>query len=167
LFPDSFVTARLSAERLRAEHWDAIREMDTNPDYMALLGGVRSEEISRAYVERNLAHWDAHNFGLWILRDSAQRVAGRCVLRHLDVDGTDEIELGYGFLPHYWRKGLATEVARELLRLGQTELRAPTLVAITTARNLGSRRVLLKTGLAYERDVLHEGVPHMLFRSRA
>ena len=167
MFPDSFVTARLSAERLRAEHWDAIREMDTNPDYMALLGGVRSEEISRAYVERNLAHWDAHNCGLWILRDSAQRVAGRCVLRHLDVDGTDEIELGYGFLPHYWRKGLATEVARELLRLGQTELRAPTLVAITTARNLGSRRVLLKTGLAYERDVLHEGVPHMLFRSRA
>jgi len=166
-FPAGFATARLRAERLRADHWDAIREMDTNPDYMALLGGVRSEESTRAYLERNLAHWELHSFGLWMLRDAADdRMAGRCVLRHLDVEGQDEIELGYGFLPRYWRKGLATEIARELLRLGRTELRAPTLVAITTAPNVGSQRVLLKTGLVYERDVLHDGIPHMLFRWR-
>lgn len=165
-FPESFTTGRLAAERLRAEHWDAIREMDCDPDYTALLGGVRSEAGSRAYLVRNLAHWDSYNFGLWILRDAAdQRVAGRCVLRHLDVEGSDEIELGYGFLPRYWRKGLATEVARELRRLGETALAAPSLVAITTARNVGSQRVLRKTGLVYERDVRHEGVPHMLFRS--
>lgn len=164
-FPDSFSTLRLTAERLRPEHWDAIREMDTNPDYMALLGGVRSEAKSRAYIEKNLAHWDRYNCGLWILRDTDRRVAGRCVLRHQDVEGTDEIELGYGFFPRYWRKGLATEIARELLRLGLEELGAPSVVALTTTPNVGSQRVLVKTGLVYERDILHEGLPHMLFRS--
>jgi hypothetical protein len=39
------------------------------------------------------------------------------------------------------------------------------MVAITTAANLGSQRVLIKAGLVYERDVDHEGVPHQLYRS--
>ncbi len=94
-------------------------------------------------------------------------VAGRCVIRHLDVDGIDEVELGYGFHTKYWGQGLATEIATELLRLGRHELGLPTLVAITTAANLGSQRVLIKIGLVYERDVDHEGVPHQLYRSTA
>lgn len=132
---------------------------------MALLGGTRSEDETRAYMARNLQHWDDFEFGLWLLRDLEGRVAGRCVLRHLDVQGTDEVELGYGLHSQYWGRGLATEVARELLRLGLEELRRPSIVAVTRHDNLGSQRVLVKTGLVYERDVDHDGVPHMLFRS--
>jgi len=57
------------------------------------------------------------------------------------------------------------EIARELLRLGREELRRPSIVAITRPDNLGSQRVLVKTGLVYERDVDHEGIPHQLYRS--
>jgi hypothetical protein len=41
----------------------------------------------------------------------------------------------------------------------------PTLVAITRHANVGSQRVLIKTGLVYERDINHDGVPHLLYRS--
>ena len=164
-FPETFTTTRLTAERLRPQHFAAIRAMDSDPAYMALLGGPRSALGTRGYMARNLQHWDDYGFGLWILRDSAGEVAGRCVIRHLDVDGTDEVELGYGFHTKYWGQGLATEIAKELLRLGRHELGLPTLVAITTAANIGSQRVLIKTGLVYERDVDHEGVPHQLYRS--
>jgi len=67
------------------------------------------------------------------------------------------VELGYGLHTPYWGRGLATEVARELLRLGRHELRRPSIVAITRPVNLGSQRVLVKTGLVYERDVAFEG----------
>lgn len=140
--------------------------MDSDAEYMALLGGPRSAVDTRAYMAKNLRHWDDYGYGLWVLRDDAGDIAGRCVLRHLDVDGVDEVELGYGFHTRYWGRGLATEVAKELLRLGRTELRRPSIVAITRAVNLGSQRVLIKTGLVHERDIVHEGVPHMLFRSR-
>jgi ribosomal-protein-alanine N-acetyltransferase len=107
-----------------------------------------------------------YGFGLWILRDARDgRVAGRCVIRHLDVDGTDEVELGYGLHTQYWGRGLATEIAQELLRHGREALRLPTLVAITRPANVGSQRVLIKTGLVYERDIDHDGVPHLLYRS--
>jgi ribosomal-protein-alanine N-acetyltransferase len=165
-FPDSFSTARLRAERLAADHLDAIREMDTDPQFMALLGGIRDEVETQAYMARNLKHWSDYGFGLWVLRDAQdERVAGRCVIRHLDVGGTDEVELGYGFHPQYWGRGLATEIAKTLLQFGRHELRLPSLVAITHHANLGSQRVLVKTGLVYQRDVDHEGVPHLLYRS--
>jgi RimJ/RimL family protein N-acetyltransferase len=164
-FPDSFTTVRLRAERLTTDHFDAIRAMDSDATYMALLGGARSAAETRVYMARNLRHWDDHGFGLWMLRDTEGRMAGRCVLRHLDVEGTDEVELGYGLHTQYWGRGLATEVARELLRLGLVELGRPTIVAITRHDNIGSQRVLVKTGLVYERDVDHEDVPHLLYRS--
>jgi ribosomal-protein-alanine N-acetyltransferase len=166
LFPDSFSTARLRAERLQARHWGDIRAMDSDAAYMALLGGKRDQATTWAYLERNLQHWDDYNYGLWMLRDASDnRVAGRCVIRHLLIDNVDEVELGYGFHVPYWGKGLATETAKELLRLGREKLRLPSLVAITRPENIGSRRVLEKAGLVYERDVDHDHVPHVLNRS--
>ena len=165
-FPDSFSTARLRAERLTPEHYDAIRAMDSDAEYMALLGGPRDAAETLAYVARNLLHWSDYGFGLWILRDAHDGcVAGRCVLRHLEVEGTDEVELGYGFHKQYWGRGLATEVARTLLQYGLNELAQPSLVAITRPTNLASQRVLIKTGLVYERDVSYDGVAHQLYRS--
>jgi len=162
---DSFRTQRLRAERLTAGHFEDVRAMDSDPEYMALLGGPRSELDTRAYMARNLQHWDDYGHGLWMLRDAEGQIAGRCVLRHLDVEGMDEVELGYGFHTQYWGRGLATEVAKELLRLGRETLRRPSIVAITRPDNLGSQRVLVKTGLVYECDVDYEGIPHQLYRS--
>ena len=164
-FPDSFSTDRLRAERLTAGHWDAIRGMDADPICMALLGGPRTEAQTRAYMDRNLKHWTVHGFGLWVLRDTDDQIIGRGAIRHLDVEGTDEVELGYGFYPGYWGRGLATDIARKFLQLGLTELRLPTMVAITRHTNVGSQRVLEKTGLVYERDIIEDGVPHLLYRS--
>ena len=164
-FPDSFGTDRLRAERLSAGHWEAIRAMDGTPVFMALLGGPRTEAQTRAYMDRNLQHWTVHGFGLWILRDTGDQIIGRGAIRHLDVEGTDEVELGYGFYPAYWGRGLATEIARKFLQLALAELRLPTMVAITRHANVGSQRVLEKTGLVFERDIVEDGVPHMLYRS--
>lgn len=139
--------------------------MDGDEQYMALLGGTRDVAATRAYMERNLKHWQDYGHGLWILRDAAGHVAGRCVLRHLDVEGIDEVEIGYGLHTQYWGRGLATEVARELLRLGLHVLGRPSIVAITQPVNVGSQRVLEKTGLVYERDIDHERMLHRLYRS--
>jgi RimJ/RimL family protein N-acetyltransferase len=166
-FPNSFTTARLRAERLTPEAWDAVRQMDSDPSFMSLLGGVRSEEETREYMDRNLKHWDTYGFGLWILHDTTDQIIGRGAIRHLDVEGTDEVELGYGFYPAYWGQGLATEIAKTFLAVGLTELRLATMVGITRHANIGSQRVLEKTGLVYERDIVEHGVPHMLYRYRS
>jgi RimJ/RimL family protein N-acetyltransferase len=162
---DSFSTARLRAERVTAAHWLDLRRMDENEQFMALFGGVRDKAGTVAYLEMNVKHWADHGFGMWMLRDaSTSAVIGRAILRHLDVEGVDEVEVGYGFMPEHWGRGLATEVANACVRIGREELLVPSLVAITTPANVASQRVMAKAGLAYERDIVHAGIPHRLFR---
>jgi ribosomal-protein-alanine N-acetyltransferase len=163
---DSFSTARLDAERLTADHWDDLRRMDQDERFMAELGGVRDEAGTRAYLERNLAHWAARGFGLWMLRErDTGRVIGRALLRHLDVDGADEVETGYGFLPDVWGRGLATEIARACVHIGRERLGLASVVGITLPTNAASQQVMRKAGLQYERDILHADRPHLLFRT--
>ena len=158
----------MRAERLTAAHWLELRRMDENEPFMALLGGVRDEAGTATYLEENLKHWADYGFGIWILRDTATTaVIGRAILRHLDVEGVDEVEIGYGFMPEHWGRGLATEIARACVRIGHDEFGLRSLVAITTPINLASQRVMLKAGLVYERDIIHAGVSHLLFRRDA
>ncbi|HEY7682121.1 MAG TPA: GNAT family N-acetyltransferase [Gemmatimonadales bacterium] len=166
-FPDSFATARLRAERLTPEHFSIVFDMHRDPEQMAMLGGIRDEQQTADYLDRNLQHWADHGFGVWILRDAQQgRVAGRALLRHLLLEGEDEVEVGYSFHPAFWGRGLATEIATACVRLGYDALGLRTIVALTMPDNLRSQRVLTKAGLAYERDVSHDELTHMLFRSR-
>ncbi len=134
---------------------------------MAMLGGLRDAAGTAAYLQENLKHWDDHGFGIWMLRDEATAVViGRAILRHLDVGGVDEVETGYGFMPDYWGRGLATEIARACLRIGFNQLGLASIVAVTTPGNLASQRVMVKAGLAYERDIIHAAISHQLYRIR-
>lgn len=162
---DRFTTARLLAERLAASHLPQLRQMDQNELFMASLGGVRDEPGTQAYFDMNVAHWVEHGFGLWMLRHrEGGAVIGRAVLRHLDVDGADEVEIGYGFLPEFWGRGLATEVARACVGIGLERVELSSVIGITLPTNVTSRRVMEKAGLTYEREISHQGVAHLLFR---
>jgi len=166
LAPTAFMLRRLFAERLTDAHLSMLRRMDNNAQMMASLGGVRSDAETKAYLERNLAHWAEHGFGIWILRDpTTGRVVGRAGLRHLLVEGTPEVELAYALLPEFWGRGLATDAARACVTIAREWLGLPSVVALTTPDHTASQRVLLKASLVPEREVTHAGIPHILFRS--
>jgi ribosomal-protein-alanine N-acetyltransferase len=163
---DSFSTTRLLAERLTAAHLPDLRRMDQDEMFMARLGGVRDSRGTAAYLAWNLEHWTEYGHGLWMLREATTGVmVGRAVLRHLDVEGVDEVEVGYGFVPEVWGRGLATEVAVACVGIGRDRLGLESMVAVTLPDHAASQRVMRKAGLIYERDFLHAGRPHVLFRT--
>ncbi len=163
---DSFETPRLIAERLSLEHLPELLRMHGDPRIMATLGGVRDRTATMVYLDRNLAHWTEFGFGTWMLRDRSRGgFAGRAALRHVKVDDVEEVELGYALNAEFWRRGLATEIARACLHLGKVKLALPSIVALTPPDHLASRRVMQKAGLRYERSVLHGGTVHVLYRT--
>jgi RimJ/RimL family protein N-acetyltransferase len=165
-FPESFATARLRAERLLPQHADEIHRMHQDPEQMALLGGIRNATETAEYMERNLRHWDEYGFGIWLLRDAETGVvAGRALLRHYLFEDVDEVEVGYSFHPAWWGRGLAPEIASACLRFGREQLGLQTIVAVTTPANLRSQRVLIRVGMALDREFALNGVPHLLFRT--
>lgn len=166
-WPETFNTARLRVERLREAHEAELLRMHRDEAVMAHLGGVRDEAQTTQYLDRNLFHWERYGFGLWIvyLRDGQDPV-GRALLRHLDVEGSDEIEVGYAFYPACWGQGYATEVTRACLERARGLLGRETVVAITDLDNRSSQHVLEKCGLSFERRIVLEGAPRRLYRIR-
>jgi len=115
------------------------------------------------FVQANLEHWQRNGFGLWILRSDGAFV-GRAGLRRVLIEGTDEVELAYAFVSEVWGCGLATEVACKLIAIGFADLQLTELVAFTLPDNAASIRVMEKAGLRFERNFVHRGKAHVLYR---
>jgi ribosomal-protein-alanine N-acetyltransferase len=165
----------LIAERLRDEHFDELCRMHRDPRVMATLapagapnGGVLSDEETKLFLHRHLDHWDRLGYGLWVFRDRADgRFVGRAGLHNTHVGGDDEVELAYALMAEYWGKGLATEMAQEIVTLAFERLGMTDVVCFTLTTNLASQRIMEKAGFEYERDVVHAGLPHVLYRITA
>lgn len=162
---DRFNTERISAERLQQEHIEFIHLMHQDERAMAYLGGIRSREQTADYMEKNLSHWEKFGYGIWVLREnSAGNLIGRGGLRNAVLGDKDDVEMAYGFLPGFWNKGLATEFAGAVVRIGLSEIGLSGMVSVTHPDNLASQRVLEKTGFVFEREIIYKSEPHLLFR---
>ena len=162
---ESFPTDRLIARRFHLDDFETLRQMHHDPRVMATLGGVRSDQETRKFLQDNLDHWDRHGYGLWMFRDQAEDTfVGRGGLKHIEVGGHHEIELGYSVLAEYWGSGFATEMARSIVRIGFERLVLDSIVCFTLTTNPASERVMEKAGFVFERNILHEGQPHVLYR---
>jgi len=166
-----FSTDHLRAERRSAADFDDLRRLHQDPRAMATLaadGRPLPEEQTRQSLQASLDHWERYGYGIWTFRSHADgQFVGYCGLRHGQVAGRPEVELLYALLPGYWGRGLATEMGRAVLALGFRQLDLDEIIAYTLTTNHASRRVMEKVGLTYERDIVHVGLPHVLYRASA
>lgn len=163
---DHFSTARLTAEKLREDHLADLVALHLDAEVSRYLGGVRSAEVTKTYLATNMAHWDKHGFGLWVLRTKDGAFAGRAGIRHILVDGVDEIEIAYTFKRECWGQGLASEIATALTETGLSQLELPSLIGLVFVGHGASRRVLEKAKYALEKRTVHHGEDVVIYRIR-
>ena len=58
----------------------------------------------------------------------------------------------------------ATRPGAAALAVAQRDLGLRELVSFTLPDNTGSRRVMEKLGFSHDRDIIHAGLPHVLYR---
>jgi RimJ/RimL family protein N-acetyltransferase len=163
---DTFTTARMTAERLTRDLMPEVLRQDQDEKFMALIGGVRTEAQTLERMEGAFRHWDEHGYGIWMLRDrESGRIIGRAVVRHMDVAGVDELEIGYAFIEEFWGRGLATEAAAACVDICRRIPGSRGCVAVTDPRNDASQHVLEKVGLRYVGKHMEKGEELNLFRA--
>lgn len=149
-------TERLSLVPLADEHLQFEIELDADPEVMRYISGRASspEEAQQAHRRRlaaadevpGLGFWagfaDGGFIGWWILQPpngpDQPRVAG-------------EADLGYRLLRRHWRRGYASEGARELIRHGFEDVGLNRIFAQTMAVNAASRATMSAVGLSFTR----------------
>lgn len=161
---DSFATCRLKATRLAREELPDLVQLHLDAEVSRFLGGIRTPAETVAYMETSLRHWNDHGLGLWALRSYDGTFVGRAGLRHVELEGTAELEVAYTFIRSAWGKGFATEITEALVGIWQGRCSQPSLVGIVMKGNLPSERVLLKTGFSYERDAVFHDADCRVFR---
>ena len=161
-------TERLVGERIAPRHFDALVALLGDPRVGATLGGVLAPERVSASLADKIAHWDRHGFGYWMWheRETGAPIA-RGGLQHTEVDGHREVEVGWAVMADRWGEGFATELGTASVHVGFEQLGLDDVVAYTLPNNRASSRVMEKIGFEYEKDVVHAGLPHVLYRISA
>jgi len=161
-------TARLTGCRPELRDADDLHRIMADPRVAAwLFPGSEPPSVARirSMLVRDLDHWKRHRFGPWLVRDAASnRLVGRIGLRREPVEDVPETEVLWLVDADRWGEGLASEMAAEAVRTGLGVLGLESVVAFTLPGNTASRRVMEKCGLAYERDFVRAGLPHVLYR---
>jgi RimJ/RimL family protein N-acetyltransferase len=153
-------TSRLTLVPLTAEHLRYEVELDADPQVMRYLGSGRPRSPGEVefYHRHRLARAErVPGLGFWagFTGEAAEDFVGWWALeppgRPDQGPVAGQAELGYRLLPRYWRRGLASEGARELLRYGFADLGLRRIFAETMAVNEASRATMSSLGLRYVR----------------
>ena len=150
---------------MTVDHQAAVGALQRDPDYMAYMGGPRTDAEIDELVERNIAHWDKFGFGMWVLHDHSDTPVGIAGLRHIDLlDESSDVGLGYGLSRELWGRGLATEVASACVDLARDTIGLRSVIARAHADNVASIAVMKRLGFAFECDLEEDGVRGVQYR---
>ena len=148
-------TDRLILRRLSTDDAEFILRLLNDPSWLRFIGdrGVRTIQDARDYILNGpVEMYASQGFGLYLVELKEGGIPiGLCGL--IKRDFLDDVDVGFGFLPSYCAQGYAYESACAVMAYAESALGLKRIVAITTADNDRSARLLEKLGLRFERVV--------------
>jgi RimJ/RimL family protein N-acetyltransferase len=151
-------TERLTLRPFRADDFDALYAMQSNPDVVRYLyWEARDEQQVRDALAMRIAQTELTEPGQWlniavVVRESGVLV-GDMALRWVS-DEHKSGELGYVLHPDHRGHGYATEAAAAMLRLAFTEMKLHRVIGGLDARNKASAAVLERLGMRREAELV-------------
>lgn len=160
-------TVRLQFAKLQEEDFESWLEFHRDPLSSLYWAGLpeQPEDACREQFERTFERYRQGLGGLNAVRlKEGDTLAGLCGLLVQQVDGQEELEIGYSILPRLWGKGLATEAARHCRDTAFSMGWAESLISIIQRDNQGSIQVALKNGMHREKSTTYKNNPVYIYR---
>ena len=157
-------TSRLQLREFVSEDIDALEKILSDPITMQHYPAPYSREEVTEWIERNRRRYQKDGHGLWamVLKLSGELI-GDCGLAMQNVEGQNEIEIGYHVRRDLWKQGFATEAASACRDYGFAKLKAGRLISLIRPENIPSRRVAEKNGMTIWKEVTWANLPHLVY----
>ena len=154
-------TPRLTLREYQPGDHAALHTILSDATTMQFWPAPFSPAQTEAWIARQIASYAAHGFGHWaVLSRASGALLGDAGLMRSEVNGRDEIDLGYIFHHPHWRQGYALEAARAALDFARVQPGITRVVANMAHDHHRSRRVAEKLGLRYEGDYINTRNPN-------
>ncbi|MBS4218094.1 GNAT family N-acetyltransferase [Bacillus sp. FJAT-49711] len=114
--------------------------------------GPNTEEDTKTFVNQILIEAKMKprtRYVYAIIEKNTNRLIGSCELILRDMRNRSGV-IAYIINPAYWGKGYATDAAKLLIKFGFNEFKLHRIFATCDARNIGSSKVLKKSGMTLE-----------------
>lgn len=138
-----------------------------NPNVTRYLPYKTPDEYKEMF-EKALADYKEGPFSRWgIFNAQNNEFVGMCLAR-IFLDNPDQLEVGYTLAENYWGKGLGTQVCKALVNHCLSSDDQKDIVAVTDLDNIGSQKVLKKSGFSRIENLVRENseLAYFLFQKK-
>ena len=158
-------TKRLMLKIFSLDYVDRMARLHTDPEVMAFFPGIKTRDETTEWIEKCLTMYHRHGHSFYAVEtiESGEFVGYCGLIVQPDVDGREEIEIGYGLAREYWGRGYALEAAVACREYGFERLKAERLISLVRPENVRSRRVAERNGMSPGKTVHHFGFPHIVY----
>ena len=125
-----------------------------------------TREETRGWIERNRARFAEFGGGLFAMELRGELI-GDCGPTYHEIEGRQELEVGYHVRRDLWGRGFATEAARAVMEFAFARWKPYRLISLIRPENLQSRRVAEKNGLALDKVIFWRGYDTCIYQMRA
>ena len=147
----TFETERLLLRPTESEDAPFIMALLNMPKWLKYIGdrNVRSLKDAQNYINNKIKPQFARlAYGNYtVIRKCDGVKLGTCGL--YDREGLSGVDIGFGFLPEYEKKGYALESSLKVMELAINDFKLKQINAITNKDNIASQNLLKKLGLRY------------------
>lgn len=145
-----FETERLFMRQWRESDLVPFAQLNADPRVMEFFPALLDRAQSDAIAERCTRLIAERGWGFWAVELKQSGAFLGFVGLHVpsaELPFSPCVEIGWRLAYPYWGKGLATEAAKESLRVGFELLQLPEIVAFTALGNARSRAVMQRIGM--------------------
>ncbi|MGH2679903.1 MAG: GNAT family N-acetyltransferase [Actinomycetota bacterium] len=146
---------------------DALHAIQSDAEHMRVYPHPFSRAESRGWIERFVERQERDGFSLWAIEDrETGEFLGNCGPIRQEVDGVDEIELGWSVTPRRARQGIATEAAAAWRDRCFRSLGMDHVISLIRPENVPSRGVAERIGMTVWKETRHgsDRWVHLVYR---
>lgn len=151
-------TERLFIRPFTLDDLPRMIEMRSEAEVSKYLGGAKLQNPEKITARMNvyLDCYEKYGFGVCatIWKETGEMIGWSGLM---PLDWTTEIEVGYGMIKRFWGQGIGSEAAKAWLDFGFNVKKLKRIVAVAYPENTGSRRIMEKLGMKYEKIETHYG----------
>ncbi|NBI27727.1 GNAT family N-acetyltransferase [Chengkuizengella marina] len=153
-------TDRLIFRKYTLKDLDFLISMTSDPEMMKYIGKgtTWTEDFTKERMKLWMNRYEEGHISLMLaIRKSDQSFIGHAGLLPQEVEGKDELEVGYWIAKPYWGQGYASEAAIAWKEYGMNHLGKDRLISLIKLGNTGSQNVAKKNGMSLEKEIVfHE-----------
>lgn len=158
-------TERLLLREFVPEDCASLLAVLGDPIAMQYYPAAYDETCVQEWIRRNIECYKTDGFGLWaMVLKSTGELIGDCGCVWQEVEGRNEIEIGYHVRRDLWGNGYAAEAARGCMEHAFAKLGADRVISMIRPDNTNSRPVAEKNGLGCEQVIFWRGYDHCVYK---